>query len=114
MSIERKTVLNLQRSENGEKPMNRCQGVALLVVCAMLRCGERNTRTSPSVGVAECDEYVAKMNACIERDPRMKAMGPGFRAQQDAWKQLAKTDAASAQANCKMALASLAATPSCR
>jgi hypothetical protein len=48
----------------------------------------------------------------MAKEPRMKAMEPGFRAQQDAWKQMAKTNTATAQANCKSALQSL--PESCR
>jgi hypothetical protein len=79
-----------------------------------LGCSGRSTSTTGSIGLAECDEYVTKMTACIGKNPAMKAMEPGFKAQQDAWKQMAGTNPATVQANCKTALASLAATPSCQ
>jgi hypothetical protein len=49
----------------------------------------------------------------MAKDTRLKAMEPGFKAQQDAWKQMARTNAATVQANCKTALQSLAANPNC-
>jgi hypothetical protein len=54
------------------------------------------------------------MNACMSKEPRLKAMEPGFHAQQDAWKQMARTNTATVQANCKTALASLNAMPACQ
>jgi hypothetical protein len=81
--------------------------VAVLVFALPVACSGRSNATSGSIGVAECDEYVAKLNACMAKEPRMKAMEPGYRAQQDAWKQMAKTNAATVQSNCKSALQSL-------
>ena len=79
----------------------------LLALVVAFGCSGRSTSATGSIGVAECDEYVAKMSACMAKEPRMKAMEPGFRAQQDAWKQMAKTNTATVQANCKTALESL-------
>jgi hypothetical protein len=81
--------------------------VALLVFAFPIACSGRSAGTSGSIGVAECDEYATKVNACMAKEPRLKAMEPGFRAQQDAWKQMAKTNATTVQANCKTALESL-------
>lgn len=88
--------------------------VTLLALAAGFGCSGRSTSATGSTGVAECDEYVTKMTACMAKEPRMKAMEPGFRAQQDAWKQMAKTNAATVQANCKTALESVKANPSCQ
>jgi hypothetical protein len=85
---------------------------AVLVFAMPLACSGRSTSATASIGVAECDEYIAKVNACMAKEPRMKAMEPGFKAQQDAWKQMAKTNAATVQTNCKTALQSL--PQSCR
>ncbi len=85
--------------------------MALLALATAFGCSGRSTSATVSIGVAECDEYVTRMTACMAKEPRMKAMEPGFRAQQDAWKQMAKTNAATVQANCKSALTSL--PPSC-
>jgi hypothetical protein len=85
---------------------------AVLMFAIPLACSGRSTSTTASIGVAECDEYATKVNACMAKEPRMKAMEPGFRAQQDAWKQMAKTNTATVQANCRSALQSL--PESCR
>jgi hypothetical protein len=80
---------------------------AVLVFALPLACSGRSASTTGSTGVAECDDYVAKMNSCMAKEPRLKAMEPAIRAQQDAWKQMAKTKAATVQANCAAALQSL-------
>jgi hypothetical protein len=87
--------------------------VVLLSLAGVQGCSGRKT-SADSIGVAECDEYVAKMNACMSKEPRLKAMEPGFHAQQDAWRQMARTNTAAVQANCKTALASLNAMPGCQ
>jgi hypothetical protein len=85
--------------------------LALAVTSA---CSGRSSNATTSIGVSECDEYVTKMNACIAKSAQMKAMEPGFRAQQDAWKQMATTNASTVRANCKMALESLTKNPACQ
>jgi hypothetical protein len=92
--------------------MERLRFAVLAFALPFVACSGRGASTTGSVGVAECDEYVTKVNACMAKEPRMKAMEPGFRAQQDAWKQMAKNNAATVQANCKSALQSL--PESCR
>jgi hypothetical protein len=92
--------------------MARLRFAVLAFALPIVACSGRSASTTGSVGVAECDEYVTKVNACMAKEPRMKAMEPGFRAQQDAWKQMAKNNAATVQANCKTALQSL--PESCR
>jgi hypothetical protein len=77
-------------------------------------CSGKSSNATTSIGVSECDEYVTKMNACIAKSPQMKAMEPGFRAQQDAWKQMAPTNASTVRANCKIALESLTKNPACQ
>jgi hypothetical protein len=87
---------------------------ALVVLTATLACSGRTSGSAGSIGVAECDEYVARMNACMTKDARLKAMEPAFKSQQDAWKQMARSNTATVQSNCKTALQSLSANPSCR
>ena len=60
------------------------------------------------IGVAECDEYVAKYAACIKKMPSA-AQGTamqGLKTQVSAWKQAASNDAAKAAlaTGCKQAL----------
>jgi hypothetical protein len=77
-------------------------------------CGGRAARAD-SVGVAECDEYLAKVQACMASEPRIKAMAAGYAAQKDAWKQMARTNAADVKTNCKAALDGFErAMPGCR
>jgi hypothetical protein len=87
--------------------------IALIALAGCLGCKGRATGATDSVNLADCDEYITKVNACMAKDPHMRAMEPAFRAQEDAWKQMARTDTATVQANCKTALASLAKMPSC-
>ena len=93
--------------------MNAMEQLAFGVLLSVAACGGR-TGHADSVGIADCDDYIAKMQACAAHDPRVRATEPALRAQRDAWKQMAKSDRATAEANCKTALASLAAMPGCR
>jgi hypothetical protein len=59
-----------------------------------------------SIGVKECDDYIAKFNSCY-KDPTAKAAAqPGLDAMKQAWAQAAKEPAAKAglAASCKAAL----------
>src|SRR5579883_2319907 len=74
-----------------------------------------------SIGVKECDDYVAKYEGCFSKmDPIAKtAAEPGFKAQRDAFKQSAQAattpEAKAALANsCKQAMAALANNPACK
>jgi hypothetical protein len=88
--------------------------LALLGALCLSGCSGRAARAD-SVGVAECDDYIAKVQACMSSEPRLQAMAPGYRAQADAWKQMAKTNTQAVKANCQSALDGLAkAMPGCR
>jgi hypothetical protein len=89
--------------------------MAAAILAPSFACSGRTAAPADGVGVAECDEYYAKIQACLSRDPRVKAMEPAYKAQQDAWKQMVKTDRATVQRNCKAALASFTASmPLCQ
>lgn len=70
-----------------------------------------------SIGVAECDEYVKKWEACF-KDPTMRAAAePAFKAQRDAFKTAAAQGGAAKDAlknTCKQALDQLATNPACK
>jgi hypothetical protein len=96
------------------KPRADPSAVLLLGALWLSGCSGRTAR-SDSIGVAECDEYLAKVQSCMTTDPRLKAMAPGYAAQRDAWKQMARTNAAGVKANCKAALEGFEkAMPACR
>jgi hypothetical protein len=71
-----------------------------------------------SVGVAECDDYLKKMEACIGKMPAeaKAAQEQGFKASRDAWKQAAATPQGKEglKATCKASLDALAANPMCK
>jgi len=69
-----------------------------------------------SIGVKECDDYLAKVEACFAKDPTTKAaMEPGFKAQRDAWKSAAATNKDALKVGCKAALDSIATSmPNCK
>jgi hypothetical protein len=70
------------------------------------------------IGVAECDEYVTKMRACLEKMPAeaKAATQQGFEQSITAWKQAASNEAAKAglATGCKSALDALAQNPVCK
>jgi hypothetical protein len=101
---------NPRASGQSARPFGRAPAAAVIVASLLLfaACGGR-TPGPDAIGVPECDEYVVRMQACVTRDPGAKAMEPAFRAQRDAWKQMVRGDRATVQANCKVALQSLAA-----
>jgi hypothetical protein len=87
---------------------------AVLTALAAVACGGRASR-SDAVGLADCDEYLAKVQSCMSSDPRLQAMAPAYRAQRDAWKQMARTSPDAVKANCKAALEGFAqAMPGCK
>ncbi len=101
--------------------------IALLLGLA-LACGGETAAPPPpttggSTGVAECDEYITKMEACISSmDPTTKAQyEAAFKSTRDAWTQAAATPAGKdgLKMGCTAALTSMpptcggtAATPS--
>lgn len=70
------------------------------------------------VGVAECDDYIKKMEACIGKMPAeaKAAMEQGFKQSKDAWKQAAATPQGKEglKTACKAALDALANNPACK
>ena len=65
-----------------------------------------------SVGVAECDDYLKKMEACFSKDPATKtAMEPGMKQSREAWKAAAATGGAAKDALKTTCKASLDALP---
>ena len=74
--------------------------------------------TGGEIGVAECDEYVTKMRACLDKMPAeaKQASQSGFEQSINAWKQAAANDAAKPglASACKAALDALAQNPACK
>lgn len=71
-----------------------------------------------SIGVAECDEYIAKYQKCIDKMPAAAkpTAEQGFKTQIDAWKTSAATPAGkeALKAGCKATLDALATNPLCK
>lgn len=109
--------------------MNRAI-VGLVVVGALLfACGKKDSAGGAAasssagaaasvtgVGIKECDEYIAKIQACFAKDSKLKEEAEaGFKAQTDAWKERAVSDKDGTQALCKTAVATIGiAYPSCK
>ncbi len=74
--------------------------------------------TGGDVGVAECDDYIKKMTACMDKMPAATktAMEQGFKASKDAWKQAAATQAGKdgLKTACKAAGDALSQNPACK
>lgn len=70
------------------------------------------------VGVAECDDYIKKMEGCMGKMPAeaKTAMEQGFKQSKDAWKQAAATPQGKEglKTACKAALDALANNPACK
>ena len=70
------------------------------------------------IGVAECDDYIKKMTACVDKMPAASkaAMEQGFKASKDAWKQAASTPQGKEglKTACKAAADALASNPACK
>jgi hypothetical protein len=97
--------------------------VGVLVVCGLFTVAckkkeESMAMAGGSIGVAECDEYVKKYAACIEKMPAAAkpTAEQGFKAQQDAWKAAASTPEGKAalKTGCKATLDSLSANALCK
>ena len=70
-----------------------------------------------SIGVAECDEYVKKWEACFKDPTTRAAAEPGFKAQRDALKTAAASGGAAKDAlktQCKALVDGLASNPACK
>jgi hypothetical protein len=70
------------------------------------------------IGVAECDDYIKKMEACLGKVPAAakSAMEQSLKASQDAWKTAASTPAGkdALKTSCKAAADAMAANPMCK
>jgi hypothetical protein len=70
------------------------------------------------IGVAECDDYIKKMEGCLGKMPAASkaAMEQGFKASKDAWKQAAATPAGKEglKTACKAAADALSQNPMCK
>ena len=88
---------------------------SLLSALAGAACTPSGPGAPAPIGIATCDDYVAKVDACLATHPALKpSFEPAFRARRDAWKQMALTDKASLTFQCKLALDTLAsALPGC-
>jgi hypothetical protein len=92
--------------------------VAALLVVACKKGDDAGTTSTTSsgdsIGVKECDDYVTKYEACIDKmGPAAKtAAEPGFKAQRDAFKQAASTAAGKAAlaTQCKTAMDAIKST----
>ena len=71
-----------------------------------------------SIGVPECDDYVSKMRACLDKMPaEAKGASQGaFEQSISAWKQAASNEASKAglATACKAALDAIAQNPMCK
>lgn len=81
--------------------------------------GEAKSGGGDSIGVAECDDYLKKMEACLSKVPAegKPAMEQAMKANKDAWKQAADQGGAAKDAlktGCKTALDALASNPACK
>src|SRR5688572_21067022 len=71
-----------------------------------------------SVGVAECDDYLTKMEACLGKMPAeaKAAQEQAFKQSREAWKQAAATPQGKdgLKTTCKASLDALAQNPMCK
>jgi len=78
---------------------------------------EEAAATGDKVGIAECDDYITKMEACIEKMPA-EAKEPqkaGLKAVREGWKSAASGATKDTVAvACKTALETMAANPLCK
>lgn len=104
--------------------------IALLMTGGLLLvsagCGKEGAKdekagaaaSGDKIGVAECDEYIAKYPACIAKMPEVgrAAAEQGFKNQKDAWrKQAANPQTKDAlQPGCKAALEALSRNALCK
>jgi hypothetical protein len=70
------------------------------------------------IGVAECDDYITKWKACLDKMPAAAkpAQETAFKQMKDSWKAAAATPAGkdSLKTGCKTALDTLAQNPMCK
>ena len=97
--------------------MSRTATLTLLAVLA-LGCDKKDAPgNANSIGVAACDEYVTKWEACF-KDPKARAIAePGFKELRESWKALAGQGEIAKQQlekTCKAQIEALANNPACK
>lgn len=94
--------------------------IALMMAGAFaVGCGEKGSgaesgaaAAGDSVGVAECDDYLKKMEACFSKDAATKAaMEPSMKTTRDSWKQAAAAGGAAKDGLKQACTAAAAAIP---
>lgn len=86
----------------------------VLGAIAVVSACKKSEPEAAGIGVAECDAYIAKYEACIGKMGAMAkaAAEPGFKAQRDAFKQAAATPEGKAAlaTQCKASMDAIKAT----
>jgi hypothetical protein len=94
-----------------------------LLAALLAGCGKKDggstAASGEAVGVAECDDYLKKVDACSAKaTPENKsAMEASMKANRESWKEATKTEAGkeALKTGCKAALdAFIAANPGCK
>ena len=93
--------------------------VAVGLVCAACnKKQETSSQEGDKIGVQECDDYLAKFEACMKDVPEQgrPAMEEVMKQNRDAWKEMAKDSATRAglKTSCQTALDALAQNPACK
>lgn len=92
--------------------------LAVSFVAAGAGCKKKDAAGADSTGVAECDEYVTKYEACMSKMPvAAKAqMEQAFKAQRDGFRQTAATPEGKTalKTSCKQLVDALASNPTCK
>jgi hypothetical protein len=95
-------------------------GVLVMCVLSVVACKKKDEAMAAggAIGVAECDEYIAKYQKCIDKMPAaaQTTAQAGFKAQQDAWKASASTPEGKAalKTGCKATLEALSSNALCK
>jgi co-chaperonin GroES (HSP10) len=106
--------------EREDGNVNKVVVAALLVagLVVVVGCKKKEEAAAGGIGVADCDEYITRYSACIEKMPAASkpTVEQGFKIQVDAWKaQAATPDGKKMLAvGCKATLATLASNPLCK
>lgn len=91
---------------------------ALLTAGACTETEETTSKKSDKVGVAECDDYITKLAACIPKSPseQRPTLEAGMKASKAAWQAAAAApdqDKDILRRQCKTMLDSLQTMPAC-
>lgn len=72
--------------------------------------------TEGSIGIAPCDQYIAKIETCFTKDPATKAAREQrFNRMTEGWKKVSATNPDAVRFSCKTALDNLGTTmPTCK